>query len=48
MIDIYTHILPKIDDEAENIDITLEMLKGSKKKSIFHFCNKSKMKSLLY
>jgi len=29
MIDIHAHILPKIDDGAENIDIALEMLKNA-------------------
>ncbi|WP_160689343.1 CpsB/CapC family capsule biosynthesis tyrosine phosphatase [Clostridium sp. C2-6-12] len=31
MIDIHSHILPQIDDGAENIDITLEMLKDAVK-----------------
>lgn len=31
MIDIHSHILPNIDDGAENIDITLEMLKNAVK-----------------
>jgi len=31
MIDIHSHILPQIDDGAENIDITLEMLKSAVK-----------------
>lgn len=29
MIDIHSHILPHIDDGAENIDITIEMLKNA-------------------
>ena len=29
MIDIHSHILPKIDDGAENINITLEMIKNA-------------------
>lgn len=47
MIDIHSHILPQIDDGAENIDLIVGMLKGPKK-SIIHFCNKSKMRSVLY
>jgi len=34
MIDIHSHILPEIDDGAENIDITLEMLKNAVKDGI--------------